>query len=93
MTRHFETYSHDEIQQLLPGLLRFAADPKIDAVGRTWIFDALRQLTGRNLTDDVASWVTWYAGAYGASISAHHPNGNLEDFIAACPWLPHEASF
>ncbi|HZR28481.1 MAG TPA: hypothetical protein VFA71_06845 [Terriglobales bacterium] len=93
MTRHFDTHSHDEIHQLLPGLLRFAADPKIDAIGRTWIFDALRQLTGRNLADDVASWTAWYASAYGASLSAYRPHENLEDFIADCPWLPHDTSF
>ena len=93
MTRHFDTHSRDEIHQLLPSLLRSAADTRIDAVGRTWIFDALRQLTGRNLADDIASWTAWYASAYGANLSAHRPQENLEDFISECPWLPHEASF
>ncbi len=93
MTRHFETRKNAEIHDLLPSLLHFAADPRIDAVGRTWIFDALRQLTGSNLADDIASWTEWYASAYGTKISAQGPHQNFEEFIAACPWLPHGASF
>ena len=93
MTRHIEAHNSDEIYELLPGLLRFAADPRIDDVGRTWIFDALRRLTGSNLADDIASWTEWYAKAYGTRVSARTLPQNLEEFITACPWLPHEASF
>jgi hypothetical protein len=93
MTRHLENYSNHEIHQLLPGLLRSAADPRTDAIGRTWIFDALRHLTGRNLADDVASWTAWYASAYGSSLAAHRPHNNLEELMDACPWLPDGASF
>ena len=91
MTRNFNTCRHEQLYQLVPSLLRFAADPRIDAMGRTWIFDALRQLTGRELADDIASWAAWYASAYGSTLPGHGPHTNLEEFIAACPWLPHEA--
>jgi len=74
------------------GLLVSAADPAIDAVGRASIFDALRELTGRNLTDDVATWQEWYASTYGIYLSASKPQANLEEFIAACAWLPHGVS-
>lgn len=93
MKRHFSAHKDNEVRDLVPNLLRSAADPKTDAVGRTWLFDALRELTGRNLADDVASWTKWYASAYGAKLSTNRPDTNLEEFIAACPWLPHGVSY
>jgi len=92
MERHVETYGNDrntEVQRLIPSLLRSAADPRIDALGRSSIFDALRQLTGHDLTDDIASWTAWYASAYGTALPAQRTN--IEDLISACPWLPQEA--
>ena len=76
----------------MPGLLRSAADPAIDAVGRASIFDALRELTGRDLADDVNTWHSWYASAYGTRLSTNRPEANVEEFIAACAWLPHGLS-
>lgn len=93
MTHYIETRKNEEIHTLLPGLLRSAADPRIDAVGRAWIFDALRRLTGSNLADDIATWMEWYANAYGTRVSVSKSHHNLEEFIAACPWLPYGASF
>ena len=93
MTHHIETRKNEEIHTLLPDLLRCAADPRIDAIGRTSIFDALRRLTGSNLADDIASWMEWYSSAYGTKFTVQQSHHNLEEFIAACPWLPYGASF
>jgi hypothetical protein len=94
MDRHLESHGNDrgsELRYLIPSLLRSAADPTIDAIGRISIFDALRQLTGRDLTDDIASWAAWYASAYGTALSTQHTRTNIEELIAACPWLPPDA--
>lgn len=94
MERHLNTHGSDrsnEIKCLIPSLLHSAADPAIDAMGRISIFDALRQLTGHDLTDDIAAWLAWYANAYGSASPAENTRTSIEDFIAACPWLPQEA--
>ena len=44
----------------VPELVRLAADPLLDAMTRTWVFDALRELTGESLPDDVDQWRSWY---------------------------------
>ena len=92
MERHPDTRRNDrnsEVQRLIPSLLRSAADPSIDALGRSSIFDALRQLTGHDLTDDIAGWTAWYASAYGTALPAQRTE--IEDLISSCPWLPQEA--
>jgi hypothetical protein len=94
MERHFKLHRHDQIdkiRQLVPSLLCSAADPRIDALGRISIFDALRQLTGHDLTDDIDTWIAWYASAYGTALPERRNQTSIEDIIAACPWLPQEA--
>jgi hypothetical protein len=94
MERHLDSDGSDrgsQLRHLIPSLLCSAADPTIDAIGRISIFDALRQLTGHDLTDDIVGWAAWYASAYGTALPAHHTRTSIEDLIAACPWLPQEA--
>ena len=38
--------------KLLPELMRFAGDASLDHITRTWIFDALRDVTGQSLPDE-----------------------------------------
>jgi HEAT repeats len=49
----------------IPQLLNFANDPALDAQTRTWVFHALRDITGQNLPDEAAAWRNWYSGAGG----------------------------
>jgi hypothetical protein len=48
-------------QRMLPDLVRFACDPQLDAMTRSWIFDALRNISGQSLGDDPSEWRAWYA--------------------------------
>jgi hypothetical protein len=47
-------------QQAVPELLNLAEDPKLDAATRTFVFHALRDITGQRLPDDAAAWRKWY---------------------------------
>ncbi|HEV2113547.1 MAG TPA: hypothetical protein VGR50_05325 [Terriglobales bacterium] len=51
----------EQRQRMLPELMRFACDPQLDAMTRSWIFDALRDISGQKLVDDPAEWRAWYA--------------------------------
>jgi hypothetical protein len=44
----------------VPQLLDFADDPALDAQTRTWVFQALRDITGKTLPHDAAAWRSWY---------------------------------
>lgn len=45
----------------LPRLLDFADDPSIDPETRGWVFEALRDITGKSLPRDASAWRRWYA--------------------------------
>jgi len=51
----------EQRQRMLPELVRFACDPQLDAMTRSWIFDALRNISGQSLGDDPAEWRAWYS--------------------------------
>ena len=44
----------------VPRLLDFAIDGALDAETRTWVFQALRDITGQSLPHDAARWREWY---------------------------------
>jgi hypothetical protein len=44
----------------VPRLLDYAEDPSLDATTRTWVFQALRDITGKTLPHDAAAWRAWY---------------------------------
>jgi HEAT repeat protein len=44
----------------VPRLLDFAIDGALDAETRTWVFQALRDITGQTLPHDAARWREWY---------------------------------
>src|SRR5438477_7667208 len=47
-------------------VVRSACDPWLDAMTRTWIFDALREISGENFGDDALLWRAWYAAVTGS---------------------------
>jgi hypothetical protein len=49
----------------VPRLLDFAADQSLDATTRTWVFQALRDITGKTLPHDAAAWREWYGSGEG----------------------------
>jgi len=46
----------------VPRLLDYAADGSLDAETHTWVFQALRDITGQTLPHDLAAWRQWYDG-------------------------------
>jgi HEAT repeat protein len=47
-------------QSAVPRLLDYADELALDNETRTWVFQALRDITGQNLPHDGAAWRHWY---------------------------------
>ena len=45
----------------VPRLLDFAEDWSLDPETRTWVFQALRDITGQTLPHDANAWRHWYS--------------------------------
>ncbi|MGA9526550.1 MAG: HEAT repeat domain-containing protein [Terriglobales bacterium] len=45
----------------VPGLIDLAGDSSLDATTRTWVYQALREITNVNLPNDPATWRKWYS--------------------------------
>jgi hypothetical protein len=46
----------------VPQLLDLAENPVLDDQTRSWVFQALRDITGQSLPRDAAAWRRWHAG-------------------------------
>jgi hypothetical protein len=46
----------------VPQLLDLAENPSLDDQTRSWVFQALRDITGQSLPRDAGAWRHWYAG-------------------------------
>ncbi len=47
----------------VPRLLEFADDGALDGQTQSWVFQALRDITGQSLPHDAIQWRRWYAAA------------------------------
>jgi hypothetical protein len=65
-------FSAEQRRTAVPRLLDFADDGALDAGTRTWVFQALRDITGQSLPHDAAQWRQWYASVK-PTIPAAHP--------------------
>jgi HEAT repeat protein len=45
----------------VPGLIDLAYDPSLDATTRTWVYQALREITNEHIGNDPAAWQNWYS--------------------------------
>jgi len=59
----------------VPGLIDLGDDPSLDATTRSWVYQALREITNVNLPNDPATWRNWYA-THGAEKSREFSAGN-----------------
>jgi hypothetical protein len=50
---------------VIPHLLDFADDASLDAQTHGWVYQALRDITGKDLPNDSSSWRTWYSATGG----------------------------
>jgi hypothetical protein len=57
--------SEEQRRTAIPELLNFADDPSLDAQTHTWVYQALRDITGQSLPNDPASWRNWYSSQSG----------------------------
>jgi HEAT repeat protein len=52
--------SQSQRHAAVPKLLDYSDDSSLDAQTRTWVFQALRDITGQSLPHDSAAWRRWY---------------------------------
>ena len=55
--------SEKQRRTAIPQLLDFAEDGSLDAQTHTWVYQALRDITGQSLANDPAAWRNWYSTA------------------------------
>jgi hypothetical protein len=53
-------FSAEQRRSAVPRLLDYAIDGALDAETRTWVFQALRDITGQSLPHDARLWRDWY---------------------------------
>ncbi|MDH4065039.1 MAG: HEAT repeat domain-containing protein [Acidobacteriota bacterium] len=56
-------FSAEQRRTAVPRLLDYAVDGALDAETRTWVFQALRDITGQTLPHDATQWRAWYETA------------------------------
>jgi hypothetical protein len=56
-------FSAEQRRTAVPRLLDFAQDGALEANTRTWVFQALRDITGQSLPHDATIWRQWYAAS------------------------------
>jgi hypothetical protein len=54
-------FSAEQRRTAVPRLLDFAQDGGLDPETRSWVFQALRDITGQSLPHDAVLWREWYA--------------------------------
>jgi len=69
--------TREQRMKAVPGLLELTDDPALNATTRSWVYQALREITDEALPDDPATWRNWYSG-----------NGakRIEKFRQGNPW-------
>ena len=53
-------FSAEQRRKAIPRLLDFAIDGALDSQTRTWVFQALRDITGQSLPHDARRWREWF---------------------------------
>jgi HEAT repeats len=54
-------FSAEQRRRAIPRLLQFADDGSLDDQTQSWVFQALRDITGQSLPHDARAWREWYA--------------------------------
>jgi len=53
--------NEEQRRRAVPRLLDYAADYSLDPTTRSWVFQALRDITGQTLPPEASAWRIWYA--------------------------------
>jgi hypothetical protein len=51
----------EQRMKAVPTLLGYAEDPATNSNTRSWVFQALRDITGESLGSDPSAWRNWWA--------------------------------
>ena len=57
--------TQEQRHSVIPHLLDYADDASLDAQTHDWVYQALRDITGKNLPNDSSSWRSWYSSTGG----------------------------
>jgi len=52
--------THVQRMNAVPGLIDIAADTSMDTQTLGWVYEALHEITGENLTNDATTWRNWF---------------------------------
>lgn len=55
--------SREQRMKAVPGLLELSDDPSLNATTRSWVYQALREITNESLPNDPATWRNWYSAS------------------------------
>jgi len=64
--------TREQRMKAVPGLLELTDDPLLDATTRSWIYQALREITNTTLPNEPATWRNWYATQGAATLRQFH---------------------
>src|SRR5579864_2621926 len=53
--------TREQRMKAVPGLLELTDDPSLNTTTRSWVYQALREITDENLPDAPATWRNWYS--------------------------------
>jgi HEAT repeat protein len=51
--------SREQRKLAVPELVRFSQDPNLDATTKKWVYQALREITEKNISDNPSAWASW----------------------------------
>lgn len=60
--------TREQRMKAVPGLLELTDDASLDSTTRSWIYQALREITDTSLPNEAAAWRNWYASQGGATV-------------------------
>jgi HEAT repeat protein len=67
--------TREQRMHAVPGLLELTDDPSLDATTRSWVYQALREITDVSLPNEPATWRNWYASHGAERTRQFHSEG------------------
>jgi len=55
--------TQEQRRSVIPQLLNYADDASLDAQTHSWVYQALRDITGQTRSNDPGAWRSWYSSA------------------------------
>jgi HEAT repeat protein len=68
--------TREQRMKAVPGLLELTDEPTLDATTRSWVYQALREITNAMLPNDPATWRNWYSTQGAATARQFQQDGS-----------------